>query len=230
VYIFLVHGLDPLDFANLSGVRDHIVDLGFHKTYYGQFYHAGFFAKEIRRIHQEDPDARFVVIGFSLGASQARNICQRVKEDGIPIALLVYLDGNTLENTRADRPENAKQIVNILASGYVWNGAQLDGAINLNETDVYHFDAPTHKRTTHLLDDQLLTIAASVPRVEPANPAPMPESDTEPTPPRSPKQVPLVLRDEWNFLRPGPSWQPAANEEDAGRTQTLLLRENGSEK
>ena len=30
VYIFLVHGMDPLDYANLNGLCDFIHELGFH--------------------------------------------------------------------------------------------------------------------------------------------------------------------------------------------------------
>src|SRR5437763_11677820 len=45
VYVFFIHGLDPLDFANLSGVRDYVQSLGFIKTYYGQLYHLWYFEK-----------------------------------------------------------------------------------------------------------------------------------------------------------------------------------------
>src|SRR5438034_10131305 len=51
VYIFMVNGLDPWNYGNLTGVRDYIQELGFNKTYYGQVYHVWWFNAEIRRIH-----------------------------------------------------------------------------------------------------------------------------------------------------------------------------------
>src|SRR5688572_23010381 len=47
VYIFMIHGLDPFNYANLNGVRDYIQCLGFHKTYYGQLYHICSFEEEM---------------------------------------------------------------------------------------------------------------------------------------------------------------------------------------
>src|SRR5438128_2674390 len=71
VYIFLVNGLDPINFGRLLGLRDYVRKLGFRQTYYGQMFHAAYFKKEIRRIHQEDPEAHFVFIGFSAGMNVA---------------------------------------------------------------------------------------------------------------------------------------------------------------
>jgi hypothetical protein len=200
VYIFLVHGVDPLDFANLAGVRKYLIELGFPKVYYGQLYHAGHCAKEIRKIHQEDAEARFVLIGFSLGSNMARNICHGVKDEGIHVSLLVYLGGNTLENTPKDKPENAGRIVNILASGCIWNGAWMDGVENIHETDVWHFGTPTHPRTLRLFADELATVAASVPIIQ-EEPKSMPAAEEEPKP-RSARSIQSVQRDEWDFLKP----------------------------
>ncbi len=167
VYIFFIHGLDPLDYANLSGVRDYVQSLGFIKTYYGQLYHTHYFEKELRRIHEEDCDARFVLVGFSFGANMVRNVAQAVKSDGIFIDLLVYLGGNTLENRPKDRPENVGHIVNILATGCIWNGDHLDDATNLNYDDVWHFGSPSHLQTLQVLAEQLAIVAGRVPVAEP---------------------------------------------------------------
>jgi hypothetical protein len=198
IYVFIVHGLDPLDSANLSGLCKHINNLGFHNTYYGQLYHAWTFDKEIRRIHHEDCEAHFVLIGFSFGANVVRSLTQSVYDEGIRVDLLVYLGGNTLDNVPYDRPDNAGHIVNILASGCIWNGAWLDGATNIHETDVWHFGSPSHLRTIQTLDDHLLALAASV--AAPATDL-MKPADDEPTP--RPVMPPAVSKkDEWDFLKP----------------------------
>jgi hypothetical protein len=155
VYVFLIQGVDPFDLCNLRGVGDYIQELGFAHTHFGQLYHVFQFDREIHRIHQCDPDARFVLIGFSCGANIACYLAHNAAKDGITINLLVYLGGNTLENTPHDRPENAARVVNILASGCIWNGTWFDDALNVHETDVWHFGSPTHPATLEILASEL---------------------------------------------------------------------------
>jgi len=197
VYVFFVHGMDPLDCANLRGLRDYVQSLGFIKTYYGQMYHTMYFANEIRRIHLEDPDARFVLTGFSFGANMVRDICHSVAVDDIHIDLLVYLGGNTLHNVPEDRPDNVGQIVNILATGAIWNGDTLDGAINVNYADVYHFGSPTHPETLMLLTEELAKVAVRVPLVV-KEPPPFEDEELTPRPVKIQAAKPL---DQWDFLK-----------------------------
>ena len=199
VYVFIVHGMDPLDCANLKGLRDYVQSLGFIKTYYGQLYHSSYFTKEICRIHKDDPNARFVLIGFSFGANSVRDLTHAIEPEGIPIDLLVYLGGNTLKNVPEDRPANATRIINILATGAVWNGDTLDDAVNLNYSDVYHFGSPTHERTLGLLAAELTEVAGRVPVVEYQLP---PFEQQAPTPrPLAPESSAKQVEDEWDFLK-----------------------------
>ena len=202
VYVFLVHGLDPCNFANLTGVRDYIQGLGFHKTYFGQLYHYRWLERELRRIHHEDPDARFVLIGFSYGASMVRSLAEWVKDEGIKIDLLVYLGGNTLDNVPYDHPDNVAVLVNILATGCVWNGTTFDNAENIHLPDVWHFGTPTHKRTLEVLARGLAVVASHVPVPPPAEePSLPPAEDNGPTPrPVMPRSS--AKHDEWDFLKP----------------------------
>jgi hypothetical protein len=203
VYIFLIHGLDPLDAANISGLNDYLRSLGYIKTYYGQLYHLWYFQKELARIHKEDPEARFVLIGFSFGANLVREVAQEARAEQCVIDLLVYLGGNTLEDVPYDRPDNVLKLVNILAAGCVWNGAELEGAENLHVTDVFHFGSPTHQQTLEVLRRELPVVASRVHFTAPANePFPLDASELGPTP--RPVQVPPPEgpRDEWDFLKP----------------------------
>ena len=218
VYIFLIHGLDPLDLANLGGVRDYIHQLGFNKVYYGQLYHKHYFQEQARRIHREDADAHFVLVGFSFGANMVRDMAQTMKKEGVAVDLLMYLGGNTLENVPADQPENARRIVNILASGKIWHGDNLDRAENVQVPDVWHFGSPTHPETLQTLARELAVVASLVPLQEPVDPS-QPAAEGEPVPgkpflPVSRKRV----RGEWDFLKPvsqlrppQPLAQPPAN-------------------
>jgi hypothetical protein len=199
VYVFFVHGMDPLNYANMTGVRDYVNELGFGKTYLGQMYHAPYFGREIHRIAREDPEARFVLIGFSFGANLVRDLAISAKKDDIPIDLLIYLGGNTLENKPKDQPENVGRIVNILAGGLIWNGDTLDRAENIQVPDVWHFGSPTHAHTLNTLARELAVVASRVPFVEQS----FPPSQEEPAP--TPRPVPTTKTgplDEWDFLKP----------------------------
>jgi hypothetical protein len=195
VYIFLVHGMDPLDYANITGLRDYIHDLGFQKTYYGQLYHTPHFDTVIHQIAQEDPEARFVLIGFSFGANMVRDLANSMNKDGISVDLLVYLGGNTLHNNEYDQPPNAKRILNILATGCIWHGDTMDRAENTQIKGRWHFGSPTHPVTLEKLAHELAVVAASVPV---AAPGPVgPEVAPQPPPLQASGQ-----RGEWDFLKP----------------------------
>jgi hypothetical protein len=206
VYIFLVHGMDPLDYANLTGLRNYLQELGFHKTYYGQLYHTAYFDREISKVHQEDPEARFVLIGFSFGANMVRTLAQSARTQGIPIDLLVYLGGNTLKNVPRDQPENCGRIINILASGAIWHGDTMEAAQNISVPDVWHFGSPTHRATLEALARELAQVAAAVPSApppdyrEPSQPPP----ETAPAPRPVEPAAQATPRDEWDFLKPVP--------------------------
>jgi hypothetical protein len=200
VYIFFVTGMDPLDCANLNGVRDFLNELGYLKTWNGQLYHVPHFIQEIRRIHQEDAEAHFVLIGFSFGANAIREMARSVGEDNIPIDLLVYCGANTFTDCPENRPANALRVLNFLATGCIWNGADLTGAVNECYADVWHFGSVTHLHTLNVLVDELVVVAGRVPVI-----SLLPAEDPGPHPARS---VPLAedTRDDWDFLKmPAPN-------------------------
>jgi pimeloyl-ACP methyl ester carboxylesterase len=199
VHVFFIHGMDPLNFANLTGVRDYVQELGFNKIYYGQMYHAGRFAREVKRVSQQDPQARFVLVGFSFGANFARDVANDVGKENIPIDLLVYFGGNTLKNVPEDQPENAGTIINILASGFIWNGDHLDRAENLQIPEVWHFGSPSHAKSLEILSRELAAVASRVPVIESAPLAP--RDEPEPTPRPVPPTMPRA-KDDADFLKP----------------------------
>ncbi len=205
VHVFLIHGFDPLDLANLKGLRDHCHQLGFNNVHCGQVFHGAACADRIRRINATDPEARFVVLGFSAGANVARGMANELQvKDNIAVDLLVYIGGNTLANVPQSRPENAGKVVHILSKGDGWTGRPIDGAENVHYADVWHFGAPTHAETLQLLSRELAEIAERIPRVEHEPP---PAENLAPTPR-------LVVRhtahkpDEWDFLQPASQLRP----------------------
>lgn len=116
VFVFLIDGFDPLDGCGVSCVRRSLIDLGFIKVYDGHFYHSNWFADEMRRIHAEEPDAHFVVVGFSTGAETARSLAECVAADDITVDLLAVVDGPLWTAAIPEKPENVVRVVHLPGS------------------------------------------------------------------------------------------------------------------
>lgn len=220
VYVFFVNGLDPLNKDNLTGVRDYVQALGFIKTYYGQIYHVFWFDDEIRRLHQEVPDARFVLVGYGRGANMVRSMAHTLQADDVPIDVLMYLGGESMKPGPCHPPENVHRVINIMACGAGQGCHDLGdsgaGVETICVTDVGQAGLPTHPETLDILTRELMAVAATVPVVMPKEEPLPPQLEEAPTPrpvqPQSSKQ-----RDEWDFLKPVsqlkmPGSEPATNE------------------
>lgn len=167
VYLFFLNGIDPLEFGNLSGLRDFCRDLGFAKSWYGQFYHRWYFQRVIEDIHQRDPEARLAIIGFSAGALAARDLAHALNREDIAVDLLVYIGGATLTNSRRSRPENVRRLIHIRANDPIFRGWAIEGADNLKCEDAWHFGTPMHPETRRLLAEALGEVAGRIPVAQP---------------------------------------------------------------
>jgi hypothetical protein len=201
VCIFMVNGLDPVNYGNLTGLRNHINQLGFRQTYYGQVFHVPYFKKEVRRIHAEDPDARFILVGFSVGANLVHSMAESARTDGVTIDALVYLSGNNdVPPVPSSEPENVLRVINVLASGPLKYIGEIDCAENVRLPDSWHFGSPGNKQTEELLSRELASAASSV-AMPLYDTEAMPTVTTEPTP-RPIKGQKASRCDGWDFLKP----------------------------
>jgi hypothetical protein len=202
VYIFLINGLDPMNYGNLSGLRDYLNQLGMSRTYYGQLYHVWYFAHEIRRIHQEDGNARFVLVGFSLGVNLADYLARLVEPDGVHIDLMVFLSGNhPVQPMPRGKPENVERVLSLLAGGIMGSRGERHWAENVRLSGSWHFESPTHPTTVSVLAMEMAMLSATVPITEPAAP-PLPRSDEEAPTPRPVRTKRTARHGEWDFLKP----------------------------
>lgn len=211
VYVFLLHGIDPFDLANFEGVHDYVQSLGYIKTYLGQPFHAFYYEKEIVAIRKRDPNARFVLMGFSYGAGLVRDLACSVGKLGIDIDLIVYVDGVELDAHPLVKPTNVRKVVNILA--YIRRDQpDIAGAENMRYDDVWHFGTVTHPKTLRMLVRELGEVALRVPVIADAPPpapgvivpAPemLPAPRMLPAPEVLPAPKPNAKRGEWDFLKP----------------------------
>jgi len=199
VYTFCVQSADPLDCANLEGVKEYIQSLGFPMTWFGHYWHIGHFTKEIARLHQHDPDAHFVVVGFVNGADPGRKLVEKLAECGICVDLLVRLDSNLLGADDSCRPANVHKAITVLASDSKGKRAAADGE-EMYVAATGPFGPVTHPGTLELLARELALLAGSVPAVEdvPTLPFPRTEPTSRPVINAKTNEEP----DEWDFLKP----------------------------
>jgi hypothetical protein len=204
VYIFLVDGLDPVGFCNFAGLHGYLTSLGYHSTYHGEMYHCFWFRSEICRIHQEDPEARFVLVGHGCGAKMARSMAHDLQADNINVNLMVYVDGNWL-GSAAERPSNVERVINLRVPGYLWTTTDQPEADNV-QLAANTFSAATDPLTLDLLSHELMLIAMTVPPEshELPTPAPLPDLPT----PRPVQRLTTAKRDQWDFLKPSDQLNP----------------------
>ena len=175
VYIFLICGQGPLDLGNMGGIRESLISLGYIKTYCGECCYSRYYKDEIIRLHDEDESARFVVMGYGLGANTAAELTDAVQADGATIDLLVYCGGIAISDEPKNRPSNAQRVVHLLSGGVDSVGSPLEGADNILLTDATHFGTATHPYTMELLVRELTEVASRVSVVgspRPAGPTP----------------------------------------------------------
>jgi hypothetical protein len=202
VYIFFINGLDPVDLGNLTGLRDYVQALGFCRTYYYQCYHGSQIRKEMCRVHAEDPDARFAVVGFSLGHNVGRGLAQTAEADGIRIDLLVCVSSNNLVDFSHERPENVDRYIDLMVHGRDL-GPSEDPATERHNLKgfVWHFGGPSHPETLDVVRRELTVLASTVPVVELPPPASPFQPEGLPAPHAQPQHA-QESGDGWDLLTP----------------------------
>jgi hypothetical protein len=165
VYIFGINGLNPMCLGNFNGMLNYFKKNGFDNTYFGQMYTYSWYAHTIREIRCSDPQAKIVLIGFSLGANSVRQVANQLNDDGTKVDLLVYLVGDFICNTPDSFPPNVCKLVNVRAKGIVlcggdlfFNGEDIDGALNY-KLDCRHILVPSRRECLELVMDELLLLA-----------------------------------------------------------------------
>jgi hypothetical protein len=153
VYVFAISSLNPVSVVALDGLREQLNRLGFAKVSTGQTIHTGWMAREMRRIHEADPDAQFVVIGFESGSSSAVDLADKVAAKGIPVGGVVVIA------TDGTAPAS-RQGLNVLALGKVEDLGQANAE---SVPNVATYGLATDARTVEAVGNLLKVVATSVP-------------------------------------------------------------------
>jgi hypothetical protein len=152
VYLFMVNGLTPNTPIGLDGLRDQVNRQGFAKVACGELFHVPWMAAEIRRIHDEDPAARFVLLGYDVGGPAAARLAADARARGVPVDAVVLIDpiGNV-------DPTGGPQRVVLLSSSDPPPAVTHTESVTL--PGVGHFKLPTHPKSVAAVT-QTLTDAA----------------------------------------------------------------------
>ena len=202
VYVVLINGADPFCCGNLSGVGEYLGGLGFVKIFYAQMYHDDCMMKELRVIHEDQPEARFAIVGFEHGSSNARKIATLASNEGLPVDLLVYLQPKGLSESSGVWQPNVRRQITIQAErSWSQDPALQEGEI-VAVPSRSRYGVPTHSITLDLLATELTHLSMSIPFQRQEGEAfPSMLEDPAPTP------RPIISRltekpDDWDFLKP----------------------------
>ena len=92
VYLVMVNGLSPACPGGLDGLRCRLADRGFTKMYSGELCHVWWLWQEMKRLHKEEPCARFVVLGYDFGCGPAASLARDAVEKEMRVDGLVLLN------------------------------------------------------------------------------------------------------------------------------------------
>lgn len=178
VYAVLFRGFDPFHVSHVEKLRAELNEHGFAKVYCVDFYHEAFVEKEVKRILCEEPDARFVVVGYSLGAGAAESFVSRVTPCGVPVDALVEIAPVYLPlATPPDLSRVGRHLVITNAASHAY-GPQAEV---LNLSGAWSLTMPSNPITVQAVREILIASAEHVP----------PTGDTSPTLPLVDNPAPL---------------------------------------
>jgi pimeloyl-ACP methyl ester carboxylesterase len=197
VYVFLLRGFDPLDLDRVDDVRTALNAAGFTKVYDGQFYHERFFAEEMRRLSRAEPDARFVVVGFSLGAQAATGLAESVGKEGIPVAMLASVDPYWWSSAPRRKPANVEQVMHVHGERLLF-APTLSAGADVQIPGSWPSNVTANPLAVETVARALANVAGTLPK-----PSETPATDYAsdlPTP--RPVARREGARDAWDFLKP----------------------------
>ena len=199
VYVFLMNGADLFDVGGLKELECKIVAAGFPKVYYAQRFDKAWYYKELHRLHREDPDNRFVLVGLGTAADQLRELACCVSRDQIPLDRVIFLDPVGVKgDLTADQPYPS-----LVIRSHHWVGSRrLIPTSEVMVQGVGHLNLPDHESAVAAVVDVLTESAHRVPILRPEFECIPILTDPKPDPrPSEPKQTPAIPPG-WSFLCP----------------------------
>jgi hypothetical protein len=195
VHVFLINGLTPTGSCGLSGLRDKLGRCGFAKVGYGQIVHGWWAAEEMKSIHADDPDARFVLVGYDVGCGEAVRVTNQVRRAGVPVEAVVLL-------APVGRPAAVPGVRTLLVTSGAGR-SPVPHTESVIVADANHFNLPTHPQTVAAVSGLLNDLAVA--QMKPYA-VPLPACSYEHAP--APRPSSLPAGNSWDFLHERPADPP----------------------
>ena len=199
VNVFLMNGADVFEVSGLSELKDSVIAAGFPKVYYAQRFDREWYRRELHRLHREDPDNRFVLIGYGTAADQLRQLAVQVAGEDIPLDMVAFID---------PVHENA-DLINcpfpslVIRSHHWLLSPRLQPTETMTVHRTRHPGVPNSPATVQQVVAILTASALRVPlNIPPVECVPVIDPKKSVPRPEQPKVVP-PLPPEWQFLCPG---------------------------
>jgi hypothetical protein len=199
VYLVLVNGADLAEHGGIQELQQKVICGGFPKVYHAQRFDRAYFRKELHRLHREDCENRFILMGYGTAADQLLELACCVNQEGIPIDCVGFIDPAGL---------NAELIYRapfrtIVFRSHHW---RLSPRLVANElftvNNVGHYQVMRHPLTADAVLELMTESATRVPsQIRPVQCLPM-RDEIRPVPrPDEPKKI-EVPAEGYEFLCP----------------------------
>ncbi len=160
VYAFFMNGADLLEVSGFSELREELICAGFPKIYYAQRSDREWYRRELHRLHREEPDARFILVGYGSAADQIQELACQVSQEQIPLDAVVFIDPI---GVKGDLTQNVPYRAVVLKSHH-WRAApRLQAPETVMVDHVGHIGLPEHPATVQALVDLMTESALKVP-------------------------------------------------------------------
>jgi hypothetical protein len=162
VHVFLVNGMTllPHYHGSMTPIRERLPKLGFRHTEIATQYYRHSLEDKVRKVHRTNPEARIVLVGYSIGGSVVHSMARTLGEEQIPIELVVYIDPRTIANSLDDRAQNVKRVVCVNSVDPLLRGQEVAGAEDVKTIDTaWHLDVAKEPRTFEILLRELEAVA-----------------------------------------------------------------------
>jgi len=163
LHIYMINGFTILPHmcGSMNAMAPYVEDLGFGKPKIACHYWRWSYQNDIRRIHSMDPQARFVLVGYSMGASVVYSMAQSLEKDGVFIDLIVLIDGHSLIHDFKETPSNVGRVVSINATAWALAGKCRPGQTCYTVDSFFHLAAPRRPEALRFLGMELIETAAA---------------------------------------------------------------------
>lgn len=199
VYLFLVNGADLAEYSGIQNLQQQIICGGYAKVYHAQRFDRAYFRKELHRLHREDPDNRFILLGYGAAADQLLELACCVSTEQIPLDCVGFIDPAGLN---AELIHRAPFRTIIFRSHHWVLSPRLIGNETLTLNNVGHYRVMPHPLTVNAILDLMTESALRVPVFnKPVECIPMRDEVRAIPRPDEPKQLAVPLEG-YEFLCP----------------------------